>query len=103
MAALVRSATEAIRDREHKQQKKTEIREQLPLEYCVFPQTQEQTQVLRFHEIPPASKWTCEVNIPDKFQSMNEAAHTLIPSNFSQFPVEILVCECVQVYVQLIL
>lgn len=61
---------------------------------CLSTNTETNSTPADFHEIPPASKQTCEVNIPDKFQSMNEAAHTLIPANFSHFPVEILVCEC---------
>lgn len=61
---------------------------------CLSTNTKTNSSPVDFHEIPPASKQAREVNISDKFQSMNEAAHTLIPANFSHFPVELLVCEC---------
>lgn len=96
MAALVRSAKEAAEENRNTRAASTGI-------LCLSANTRTNSSPADFHEIPPASKWTCEVNVPDKFQSMNEAAHTLIPSNFSHFPGEILVCECVQGYVQLIL
>lgn len=61
---------------------------------CLFTNTKTNSSPADFYEIPTASKQTREVNIPDKFQSMNEAAHTLIPANFSHFPIEILLSEC---------
>lgn len=69
---------------------------------CLSINTKTNSSPADFHEIPSASKQTREVNIPDKFQSLNEAAHTLIPANFSYFPVEIFFLS-VQLYIQFIL